>query len=147
MTNNPLNTSIPSPPITPTPTRRNYPPPPRIPRLIRRPLVHRDIDGNIITTEERPSTISSAISMTREYAVSTIRTNSINNLHQYNHNEKAVDLISTLKHEIDIKEEGTPPNNTNYVPLQFKIISQDDDRYSSNYSVENILKNDGSVYW
>jgi hypothetical protein len=153
---NPQQSSI-RPPPPPTRTNRsnifaansnNIRYPPRIPRLIRRPLVHRDIDGNIIVDTNRPSSISSAISMTREYTVARMNNNSgLNDFQQqqqYYNNEKAVDLATTFRNQIDVQD---TPSNTNYVPLKFEIISEDGGRYSSTYSVENILRNDGTVYW
>lgn len=116
--------------------------PQRIPRLIRRP------PPSAITTTEldhRPGSISSAISMTREYAIRSdnyqIGPTAVNDLH-CTLDEKAVDL--SLIREIQIEER---PNNRNYVPLKFEIYAEDGGRYSATYRIENVLKNDGSVYW
>lgn len=122
--------------------------PPRIPRLIRRPVVPLANEMS-----DRPSSISSAISMTREYATRTHTfptTNDRyyqeeNNIHELLHcasDEKAVDLAALC--DMDIQES---PSNINYVPLKFRIMSEDGGRYSSTYSVENVLRNDGTVYW
>ncbi len=133
--------------------------PPRIPRLIRRPLVHRDLEGNII---DRPSSISSAISMTREYAASrqteiippvanTIGADAYHRIDtslssvydlQCAFDEKAVDLADLC--QMEIKES---PSNTNFVPLEFEVVYEDGGEYSTPYNVENILRNDGAVYW
>lgn len=121
--------------------------PPRIPRLIRRPVVS-------LTDEmlDRPSSISSAISMTREYAsrAPTFAARDPHyqedqsNIHELHcaSDEKAVDLAAVC--DIDIQE---LPSNINYVPLKFQIMSEDGGRYSATYSVENVLRNDGTVYW
>lgn len=124
--------------------------PPRIPRLIRRPVVP------LTETDSRPSSISSAISMTREYATRTHTFASANTRlesdeEDYQHtihdlhcasDEKAVDLAALC--DMDIQES---PSNLNYVPLKFRILSEDGGRYSSTYTVENVLRNDGTVYW
>lgn len=133
--------------------------PPRIPRLIRRPMVHRDLEGNIVV--DRPSSIiSSAISMTREYAnrrpppppvANSIGADayhriddslsSVYDLHCAT-DDKAVDLNELCQMEIQ-----ESPSNTSYTQLGFDIVYEDGGRYSSSYCVENILKNDGAVYW
>ncbi|GAA5800617.1 hypothetical protein HPULCUR_006053 [Helicostylum pulchrum] len=108
--------------------------PPRIPRLVRRPA------PTAITTTEldhRPSSISSAISITREYAR---RTEPAHDLHCA-FDEKAVDL-SAIR-EVQIEETA---NNRNYVPLHFEILQEDGGRYSTAYRIENVLRNDGTVY-
>ncbi|KAI7897297.1 uncharacterized protein EV154DRAFT_557617 [Mucor mucedo] len=125
--------------------------PPRIPRLIRRPVMP------LSDNDARPSSISSAISMTREYATRThtfASASTSNRLESddedYQHtihdlhcasDEKAVDLAALC--DMDIQE---LPSNINYVPLKFRILSEDGGRYSSTYTVENVLRNDGTVY-
>ncbi|KAI8643070.1 hypothetical protein BD408DRAFT_442955 [Parasitella parasitica] len=126
--------------------------PPRIPRL-RRPQVpaHRDTSAR-----DRPSSISSAVSMTRdlhrqsgssidpdEYQQindDVILSNSIYDLHCVA-DEKAVDLAHICN--IDIEK---VPSSTNFVSLEFAVVSEDGGQYSSTYNVHNILKNDGTVY-
>lgn len=141
----------------PNATINNIRYPPRIPRL-RRPqqaLVNREA----AVIGERPSSISSAISITRNvhgrpesssidpdvyYQINdddVILNNSIYDLHCVA-DDKAVDLAQMCR--IDIEK---VPTNTNFVPLQFGVVSEDGGQYSSTYNVHNILKNDGTVYW
>ncbi|KAI8885322.1 hypothetical protein K501DRAFT_180308 [Backusella circina FSU 941] len=55
--------------------------------------------------------------------------------------EKAVDLEEVCQLVL-----GSSPTNDNYIPLYFDIVAEDGGRYSSTYSIENVLKNDGTVY-
>lgn len=140
--------------------------PPRIPRLRRPPqtFVSRATQG--IATE-RPSSISSAVSMARNVRRESgssidpdtysrigsnssssnveeddaILNNSLYDLHCVS-DEKAVDLAHVCN--VDIQK---VLSNTSYVPLEFGVVSEDGGQYSSTYSVHNILKNDGTVYW
>ncbi|KAL9539769.1 hypothetical protein MBANPS3_010075 [Mucor bainieri] len=157
--------------------------PPRIPRLRRPPqaaFMNRAaaVHGRMRTTQEeeeqeqvaeRPSSISSAVSMTRhvrrepgssidpdayhrigsssssnneeeEEGDDGILNNSMYDLHCVS-DEKAVDLARLCK--VDIQK---VPSNTSYVALEFGVVSADGGQYSSTYSVHNILKNDGTVY-
>ncbi|CAO3655532.1 unnamed protein product [Mucor fragilis] len=139
--------------------------PPRIPRLRRPPqtFVSRATQG--IATE-RPSSISSAVSMARNVRRESgssidpdtysrigsnssssnveeddaILNNSLYDLHCVS-DEKAVDLAHVCN--VDIQK---VLSNTSYVPLEFGVVSEDGGQYSSTYSVHNILKNDGTVY-
>ncbi|GAN10615.1 conserved hypothetical protein [Mucor ambiguus] len=133
--------------------------PPRIPRLRRLPQAFVNRAANGMTTE-RPSSISSAVSMTRNvrrepessidpeayHHISSneeddvILNNSIYDLHCVS-DEKAVDLAQMCN--VDIQK---VPSNTSYVALEFGIVSEDGGQYSPTYSVYNILKNDGTVY-
>lgn len=97
--------------------------PARIPRLVRRPeaTVQHDEEENL---SERPSSISSAISMTRTsnaFYMSTAseETSNVHDLHCVA-DEKAVDLAAVC--DIDIDEVCT---NRNYVPLEFEVVSVD----------------------
>jgi hypothetical protein len=99
--------------------------PARIPRLVRRPqtIVYRDAEGNLL---ERPSSISSAISMTRTsdvYLSTSEDMSSVYDLHCVT-DEKAVDLASVCEIEID-----EIPTNRNYVPLEFEVVSADGGQY------------------
>ncbi|KAL0143079.1 hypothetical protein V8B55DRAFT_1038382 [Mucor lusitanicus] len=132
--------------------------PPRIPRLRRPPQA---FVSHGMTTEERPSSISSAVSMTRNVVRrepgssldpdnyhrigsaeedDVILNNSLYDLHCVS-DEKAVDLAHMCN--VDIQK---MPSNTSYVALEFGVVSEDGGQYSSTYSVHNILKNDGTVY-
>ncbi|KAK4513521.1 uncharacterized protein ATC70_005523 [Mucor velutinosus] len=136
--------------------------PPRIPRLRRlSQAIVRAANG---MTTERPSSISSAVSMTRNvhrepgssidpdayHRISSsdsaheeddvILNNSIYDLHCVS-DEKAVDLAQMCN--VDIQK---APSNTSYVALEFGVVSEDGGQYSSTYSIHNILKNDGTVY-
>jgi hypothetical protein len=134
--------------------------PPRIPRLRRPQQAFANRETTTTTIGERPSSISSAISMTRNIHRrpssssidpdvyhqindnnADILNNSIYDLH-CTADDKAVDLAQMCS--IDIEK---VPTNTNFVPLQFGVVSEDGGQYSSTYNVHNILKNDGTVYW
>jgi hypothetical protein len=101
--------------------------PARIPRLVRRPqtIVYRDVEGNLL---ERPSSISSAISMTRTSDAYYNRSTSEDMRSVYDlycvTDEKAVDLASVCEIEI-----GDVRTNRNYVPLEFEIVSSDGGQY------------------
>ncbi|KAL7310033.1 hypothetical protein PS15m_010841 [Mucor circinelloides] len=131
--------------------------PPRIPRLRRPPqaFVGRENDMT-----GQPSSISSAVSMTRNvhreqgssidpdayHRISSdqeddmILNNSIYDLHCVA-DEKAVDLAQICN--VDIQK---IPSNTAFVALEFGVVSEDGGQYSPTYNVHNILKNDGTVY-
>lgn len=109
----------------------------------------------------QPSSISSAVSMTRNvhreqgssidpdayHRISSdqeddmILNNSIYDLHCVA-DEKAVDLAQICN--VDIQK---IPSNTAFVALEFGVVSEDGGQYSPTYNVHNILKNDGTVYW
>ncbi|CEP17434.1 hypothetical protein [Parasitella parasitica] len=126
--------------------------PPRIPRL-RRPqtLAHRDT----ASTRERPSSISSAVTMARNLHLQSgssidpdeyqneedaILSNSMYDLHCVA-DEKAVDLAHICN--LDIEK---VPSNRNFVSLEFAVVAEDGGQYSATYNVHNVLKNDGTVY-
>ncbi|KAI8062323.1 uncharacterized protein B0P05DRAFT_590505 [Gilbertella persicaria] len=106
-------------------------------------IVYRDSEGNIV---DPPSSISSAVSMTRSSYFSGSALDP-DLYHTIIHgppcirDDKAVDLSSACNMSIE-----ETPTNMNYVPLEFEIVYQDGGQLSANYNIQNVLRNDQSVY-
>ncbi|KAI8356134.1 hypothetical protein EDC96DRAFT_576871 [Choanephora cucurbitarum] len=108
-------------------------------------IVYRDPEGNIMS--ERPSNISSAISITRANYLDPLSESALDpGVFQTTdisctQDERAVNLSLLCHQQLE-----RIPTSHNYVPLGFDIIFQDGGQYSYNYAIQNILRNDQSIY-